>query len=70
MTLKKKPVTAPYTIHGETLDVVNSAKLLGVTIDSKLNFNEHVSAVSKKAHGTRNIRTKRLMAPQYQDRKL
>ena len=62
VTLKKKPVAAPYTIHGETLDVVNSAKLLGVTTDSKLNFNEHVSAVSKKAHGTRaflycNIRT-------------
>ena len=53
VTLKKKLVTAPYAIHGETLDVVNSAKLLGVTIDSKLNFSEHVSAVSKKAYGTR-----------------
>lgn len=53
VTQKRKPLAASYTIHGETLDVVTSAKLLGVTIDSKLNFNDHVSAVSKKACGVR-----------------
>jgi len=43
---------AKYTIHCQTLDTVDSAKCLGVTIDSKLPFNSHVSAVSKKANGT------------------
>jgi len=42
-----------YTIHGQTLEAVDSAKCLGVTNDSKLSFNSHVCAISKKANGTR-----------------
>ena len=53
VTLKHKPVEASYTIHGLTLELVESAKYLGVTIDSKLNFNNHIDSVAKKANGTR-----------------
>jgi len=35
------------------LDVVTSAKHLGVHLDQKLNFNTHCDAISKKANGTR-----------------
>ena len=51
--LKHKPVEACYTIHGQTLELVESAKYLGVTTDSKLNFNNHIDSVAKKANGTR-----------------
>jgi len=51
--LKHKPVDAPYTIHDQTLELVDSAKYLGVTTDSKLNFNNHIDSVAKKANGTR-----------------
>ena len=33
VTLKHKPVEASYTIHGQTLELVESPKYLGVTID-------------------------------------
>jgi len=53
VTLKHKPVEASYTIHGQTLESVESAKYLCVTIDSKLNFSNHIDSVAKKANGTR-----------------
>ncbi len=39
-----------YTIHGHNLELVDSAKYLGLHLDSKLNFNKHVDA---KANATR-----------------
>ena len=53
VTLKHKPVEASYTIHSQTLELVEAAKYLGVTTDSKLNFNNHIDSVAKKANGTR-----------------
>ena len=53
VTLKRQPVEASYTVHGQALEAVSEAKYLGVVIDSKLNFNSHVDSVSKKANGTR-----------------
>jgi len=53
VTLKHKPVEASYTIHHQTLELVESAKYLRVTIDSILNFNNHINSVAKKANGTR-----------------
>jgi len=50
---KHKPVLASYTIHGQTVEAVDSAKYLGLTIVSELYFNSHISAISKKASGTR-----------------
>ena len=53
VTNKREPITASYTIHGETLEEVKSAKYLGLNVDNKLNFNTHVDATVKKANATR-----------------
>ena len=53
VTNKKKPIPAVYTIHDQVLEVVNSAKYLGVHLDSQLKFNTHVDAITRKATGTR-----------------
>jgi len=60
--LKHKPVEASYTIHGQTLELVDSAMYLGVTIDSKLNFNNHIDSVAKKANGTRAVLNRNLVS--------
>ena len=44
------PVHANYTLHGKKLTVVECAKYLGVSIDSKLCFNQHIDNVCKKAN--------------------
>ena len=36
-------------IDGTSIPIVSSAKLLGVTIDERLNFDEHVNTICKKA---------------------
>ena len=48
-TLKSNPLTSHYTLYKHQLSSVHSAKYLGVTIDSKLSFNEHVDSTCKKA---------------------
>ena len=53
ITNKRKPIPATYTIHGQVLEVVDSAKYLGVHLDTHLNFNTHVDAITKRANGTR-----------------
>ena len=53
VTNKTAPFLANYYIHDHRLEVVKSAKYLGVTLDSRLNFNSHVDAISKKANSTR-----------------
>ena len=53
ITNKHEPTPGSYTIHGHQLELVDSAKYLGVHLDSKLNFNTHVDAVVKKANGIR-----------------
>ena len=46
-------ITGTYLIHCKVLNLVPSAKYLGITIDSKLMFNEHVDNICKKANTTR-----------------
>ena len=53
ITNKLKIIAATYSIHGQQLNVVNKSKYLGVTISSKLNWNDHVNNITKKANATR-----------------
>ena len=52
MAKQKNIIEAAYTIHGKSLKTVSSAKYLGLTIDAKLNYNEHISNICKKANST------------------
>jgi len=45
---QKNIIKAEYTIHGKPLNTVSSAKYLGLTIDTKLNYNEHVNNICNK----------------------
>ena len=46
---RKKQVFEPIKVGGKHLQVVSSAKLLGVTISSDLSWNENINEVIKKA---------------------
>ena len=50
---KKNVILSDYSIHGRTLQLVDQAKYLGITLDSKLNFNHHIDNICKKANRTR-----------------
>ena len=46
----KREITNPtMSIHGSEIDSTEKLNLLGVAIDSKLNFNDHIDNVCKKA---------------------
>lgn len=60
----KHPVKCPYTLHGQTLEVVDHAKYLGVDISSNLSWNHHINRTTTSAGKTlgflrRNIKTRR-----------
>jgi hypothetical protein len=44
-----------FTIDGNKIECESEVKLLGVTIDFQLNFNEHVSNICKKAPRQLNV---------------
>ena len=50
---KKNIRIKDYEIHNYKLDRVDSAKYLGLILDSKLTFNNHINSICKKAHCTR-----------------
>ena len=52
ITNKKKKLNHTYKIHDTPLQPTNAAKYLGITIDNKLNFNTHISEITKKANST------------------
>ena len=49
ITNKQHPINKEYNIHGVILKLENFAKYLGITIDSKLNWNKHLDDIYKKA---------------------
>ncbi len=58
----KSPVTSSYTLHGQVLEAVASAKYLGATISNNLSWNQHITNITNKANSTlgfvkRNIKT-------------
>ena len=50
---KKNPGKPSYFIHGQELEAVDSTKYLGVTINNKLKWNEHIAATARKAEAAR-----------------
>jgi len=54
-TKKAKPVKGDYKLHNQVLTSVTSAKYLGVHLNSKLSWNDHVDITAKKASQTLNF---------------
>ena len=48
----KKPIQESYNIHNTPLSTVQSAKYLGVLIDSKISWNTECSVLCKKANSS------------------
>ena len=47
---KKQPIMTSYTLHGQQLEHVTTAKYLGVSITSDMKWNQHLSNICKKAN--------------------
>ena len=63
LTTSRKLINVTYTLHGQVLEVVTSAKYLGVDISSGLSWNHHIDRITKNATRTlnfvqRNIKTR------------
>ena len=52
VTRKRDPLNHEYTLHGEILESVDSAKYLGGTIPSDLRWNKHISNIVSKGNQT------------------
>lgn len=52
---KTKDKNLKFKLEGNEIECEDNVKLLGVTIDFKLNFNEHVSIICKKASKQLNV---------------
>jgi len=56
VTMKRKNlIEAEYTIHGQPLKTISSSKYMGLILDAKMNYNEHISNISKKANSSRSF---------------
>ena len=51
-TNKRHEIQTTYSLHGQTLEVVDSGKYLGVTISDDLSWHKHVDTVAAKASRT------------------
>ena len=52
ITNKKKPINSIYKIHNTPISETDSAKYLGVVIDTKLKWKPHFSELTKKCNST------------------
>ena len=48
ITKRRNPVIHTYSIHGQPLEVVDSAKYLGVEISNNISWNKHIDKSTKK----------------------
>ena len=55
VTNKRNPIVTEYTIRGQLLAAVTSARYLGVTITDKVNWSQHIDSITKKANRTLGI---------------
>jgi myo-inositol-hexaphosphate 3-phosphohydrolase len=52
---KKQPIMNSYTLHGQQLEHVTTAKYLGVSITSDMKWNQHITNICRKASNTMNF---------------
>jgi hypothetical protein len=52
VTNKRKPITHSYKLHDHILKVMENSKYLGVTINNKLNWTQHITNIKGKASRT------------------
>lgn len=52
ITRKKNPIKHDYVLHGQILTHVQSAKYLGCTLNSQLDWGQHIHNITNKANGT------------------
>ena len=55
VTTSRNLINVTYTLHGQVLEVVTSAKYLGVDISSSLSWNPHIDRITKTATRTLNF---------------
>ena len=63
ITRSRQPLQSQYTLHGQFLESVDSAKYLSVNISLDLNWNHQINEITGKTNGTlgfvkRNVKTK------------
>jgi hypothetical protein len=53
MAIKERStIPANYTLHNHKLDVVDSSKYLGVTINKNLRWDDHINNITARANRT------------------
>ena len=50
VTRKRRTLLFNYQLHGHQLEVVNTAKYLGVTLQNKMDWEEHINSIWTKAN--------------------
>ena len=55
ITNKRKITNGTYSIHGYNLELVKTAKYLGVILDNKLSFKQHITTTVAKAQNCRHF---------------
>ena len=53
----KHKLVHSYTLHNQNLSETDSAKYLGLTITSDLQWNQHINNVTNKANGSFRVRS-------------
>jgi hypothetical protein len=63
VTNKTKKTAANYHLYGHTLELVTSAKYLGLTITNKLQWDQHINNITAKANTTLGFLRRNLNIP-------
>ena len=63
VTNKTKKTEANYHLHGHTLELLTSAKYLGLTITNKLQWDQHINNITAKANKTLGFLRRNLKIP-------